>query len=332
MRMTIIRLPAACLATAMLASWTAAFAEEAKPSKPPAGFETLFNGENLDNWRGQIAEDPRDIAKITQGMTPAQVAQKQKEADEQTFAPWIAKDGTIYYDGTRGIGNIETREHFGDFEMFIDWKIPKGGDSGIFPRNMPQVQIWDPAGGERNVVGSGGLDNNGPDIAPSKKADHPVGQWNTFYIRMVGEKIWVKLNGVTVIDGEKKGNYWKEFKEPPPKTGPIVLQSHGSELWFRNVFIRRLDEVEEDLNCMGDVEISPTHSYHASLRGRVESRDGRLTRFDLVARGPAVKKFFEDTSLERTTQVIAFRLTEGSDEADRIPPGFTVHDMSEYLR
>jgi hypothetical protein len=58
---------------------------------------------------------------------------------------------------------------------------------------------------------------------------------------MVGARIWVKLNGETVIDGEIKGNYWKQFKEPPPEKGPIVLQSHGSELWFRNLFIRQLD-------------------------------------------------------------------------------------------
>ena len=209
-------------------------------NQPPEGFEALFNGNDLNNWRGQIAEDPRDIAKITTGIMPEEIAQKQKEADETTFEHWMAKDGAIYYDGARRIGNIETREHFGDCEMYIDWKIPKGGDSGIFPRNMPQVQIWDPAGGNRNAVGSGGLDNSGPNIPPAQKADNPVGEWNTFYIKMVGNRIWVKLNGQTVIDGEKKGNYWKEFKEPPPKRGPIVLQSHGSELWFRNLFIRRL--------------------------------------------------------------------------------------------
>ena len=96
-----------------------------------------------------------------------------------TRRPWRTgrpRTALIHYDGARGIGNIETREHFGDFELYLDWKIPKGGDSGIFPRNMPQVQIWDPAGGKRNVVGSGGLDNNGPDIPPKKKADNPVGR------------------------------------------------------------------------------------------------------------------------------------------------------------
>jgi hypothetical protein len=84
-------------------------------NQPPEGFEALFNGKDLDNWRGQIAEDPRDIARITKGMTPPQVQQKQKEADQKTLEHWKAKDGTVYYDGTRRICNIETREHFGDF-------------------------------------------------------------------------------------------------------------------------------------------------------------------------------------------------------------------------
>ena len=78
-------------------------------------------------------------------------------------------------------------------------------------------------------------------LSPSKEDEKWFGDIGKD-VRMVGEKIWVKLNGETVIDGAKKGNYWKEFKDPPPKQGPIVLQSHGSERWFRNLFIRRLDE------------------------------------------------------------------------------------------
>ncbi|MEX1094765.1 MAG: DUF1080 domain-containing protein [Planctomycetales bacterium] len=230
------------LAVALCASGGGALAQETKLNQPPQGFQALFNGKDLSNWRGQIAEDPRDIAKSTQGMTPEQIAQKQAEADKQTFEHWQVEDGVIHYDGTRRIGNIESREHFGDFEMWVDWKIPKGGDSGVFPRNMPQIQIWDPARGGRNAAGSGGLDNNGPDVPPTKLADKPIGEWNTFYIKMVGDKVWVKLNGETVIDGVAKGNYWKGFKEPPPERGPIVLQSHGSDLWFRNVFIKELDK------------------------------------------------------------------------------------------
>jgi hypothetical protein len=220
-------------------------AGEADLNVPPPGFEALFNGKDLSNWKGQIAEDPRDIAKITEGMTPAQVEQKQKEANELTLKHWNVDNSVIHYDGTRGVGNLESRSHFGDFELYVDWKLPPGGDSGIFPRNMPQVQIWDPAGGKRNYVGSGGLDNNFADkrrhLNPSKKADKPIGEWNTFHIKMVGDLVWVTLNGELVIDGQPKGNHWAGYEEPPPKRGPIVLQSHGTDLWFRNIFIKELD-------------------------------------------------------------------------------------------
>ncbi|QDU93936.1 3-keto-disaccharide hydrolase [Lignipirellula cremea] len=215
------------------------------PVQLPVGSRPLFNGKDLSGWRGQIAEDPRDIAKLTQGKTPAQIEAMQAAADAATLAHWQAVDGQIHYDGTRRIGNLETRESFGDFELYLDWKIPPGGDSGVFPRNMPQVQIWDPAGGKRNVVGSGGLDNNSPDknhphLAPTHKADKPVGEWNTFAIKMVGDKVWVRLNGELVVDGVAKGNYWTDFKSPPPARGPIVLQSHGSDLWFRNLYVREI--------------------------------------------------------------------------------------------
>ena len=169
-----------------------ASADDKAINVPPQGFQALFNGKDLNNWRGQIAEDPRDVAKITKGLSPEQIKQKQEAVDKETLAHWLAEDGLIHYDGTRKIGNLESREHFGDFEMYVDWKIPKGGDSGIFPRNMPQVQIWDPANGKRQSVGSGGLDNNGPDIPPKKKADKPIGEWNTFYIKMVSSTVSVE--------------------------------------------------------------------------------------------------------------------------------------------
>ncbi|MEX0716956.1 MAG: DUF1080 domain-containing protein [Planctomycetaceae bacterium] len=235
-----------CLVVGLALAFANVAAAQDRPlNQPPEGFTALFNGKDLSNWRGQIAEDPRAIARSTQGKSPEEAAKLQADADKLTMEHWLVEDGVIHYDGTRRVGNLESREHFGDFELYCDWKIPKGGDSGIFPRNMPQIQIWDPAGGRRNVVGSGGLDNNfteaeGSHLNPTKVADKPVGEWNTFHIKMVGDKVWVTLNGEVVVDGKPKGNLWASFKEPPPERGPIVLQSHGTDLWFRNVFIKEL--------------------------------------------------------------------------------------------
>ncbi len=220
--------------------FTGAFvsAGEREINQPPKGFRALFNGKDLANWKGQIAEDPRRVAKLLKGLSAEEKKQKQEEADSKTFEHWIVKDGVIYYDGARGIGNIETREEFGDFELYLDWKIGPKGDSGVFLRNMPQVQIWDP---NHQKIGSGGLYNNKPRVEPLKTADKPAGQWNTFHIKMIGDKVWIRLNDVLVVDGVAQGNYWAQYKKPAPPRGPLVLQSHGTPLWFRNVFIKELD-------------------------------------------------------------------------------------------
>src|SRR3989337_1786313 len=100
-------------------------------------------------------------------MSKEVLAQKQKEANAKTKASWSVKDGAIYFTGHGA--NLCTIRHYGDFEMIVDWKISKDGDSGIYLRGTPQVQIWDPTRKEEIAqVGSGGLFNN------QKKRSHPV--------------------------------------------------------------------------------------------------------------------------------------------------------------
>jgi hypothetical protein len=112
------------------------------------------------------------------------------------------------------------------------------------------VQIWDPAC-ERDFKhgcekGSGGLWNN-PADAPGKwplvKADKPIGEWNTMAIRMVGTRVWVTLNGTPVVVGQVLDNFF-ERTQPVLPTGSIELQTHGSEVRFRNVFVREIPKAE----------------------------------------------------------------------------------------
>ena len=74
---------------------------------------------------------------------------------------------------------------------------------------------------------------------PTVKADKPVGQWNRFWIKMVGDKVWVKLNDVLVVDGVVLENYW-DYSKPIFPTGQIELQNHGNNLWFKNFYLREL--------------------------------------------------------------------------------------------
>jgi Domain of Unknown Function (DUF1080) len=172
--------------------------------EPPAGFTSLCNGKDLSMW---------------------------KNAEPG----WKVENGLIHYDGSKGAKNLATAKNYKDFELWVDWKITPGGDSGIYLRGKPQVQIWD------NEEGSGGLWNNPPKsdgkiplYTGKERKDKKPGEWNTFYIKMVDTKVTVALNNTIVVDNA----VFLEGKIPAE--GPIELQVHGSPLWFRNIYEREV--------------------------------------------------------------------------------------------
>lgn len=198
---------------------------------PPPGFGALFNGRDLAGWKGLPAgplQSPAARAKAA----PEQLAKAQKEADENMRAHWKVADGALVFDGKGR--SLCTAKDYGNFELFVDWKILPKGDSGIYIRGTPQIQIWEVK------IGSGGLYNNKKNPSkPLKAADKPVGQWNSFRIKMVGAKVSVWLNGQLVVDNVVLENYWEPGKPIYP-TGQIELQNHGNTLWFKNIYIREL--------------------------------------------------------------------------------------------
>ena len=217
-----------CCAAAVAFCTSILSAEEL--NQPPEGFTALFNGEDLTGWKGLVG-NPKTRA----AMSEDELAAAQAKADEEARKHWTVEDGVIVFDGKGK--SLCTAKDYGDFEMYVDWKIKEKGDSGIYLRGSPQVQIWDP---NQHKVGSGGLFNNKNNPSkPSKIADNPIGEWNTFHIKMVGEKVWITLNGELVVDNVTLENYWERDKPIYP-TGQIELQNHGNTLWFRNIFIKEL--------------------------------------------------------------------------------------------
>ena len=205
-------------------------------NKPPKGFVALFNGKDLTGWKG-LLKGPYDNPSKRATLSPDRLKQLQKEADDDMRANWKVADGALVFSGKGR--SLCTAKDYGDFEMLVDWKILKDGDSGIYLRGSPQVQIWDTDRPNADV-GSGGLYNNQKNPSkPTKKADKPVGQWNTFRIFMIGEKVTVMLNGELVVDNVIMENYW-DRNIPIYPTGQIELQNHGNTLYFRNVFIREI--------------------------------------------------------------------------------------------
>lgn len=172
---------------------------------PPPGYTALFNGKDLTNWKNE----------------------------GKAQGHWSVKDGVLHYDGKGD--SLHTAKDYGDFDMYVDWKISAKSDSGIYLRGLPQVQIWD-----RPDIGSGGLYNNKKNPSkPTSVADKPIGEWNTFRIVMKGEKVTVWLNGTKVVDDVTLEHYPK-YNSPIPSTGDIQLQHHGNPLEFRNIYIKEL--------------------------------------------------------------------------------------------
>ena len=219
------------------------------------GFVPLFDGRGFDGWKGLVA-DPPARAK----MTSEELAKAQAEADERMRAHWKVIDGTLVFDGQGE--SLCTASDYADFELLVDWKIERAGDSGLYLRGSPQVQIWDP---DANPVGSGGLYNNqkGKSV-PLERADRPVGEWNSFRVIMIGERVSVYLNDKLVVDNVVLENYWERDKPIYP-AGQIELQAHGNTLYFKNIFLR---EIPRDTPSSGVTQAETDQGFVPLFNGR----------------------------------------------------------------
>ena len=134
-----------------------AVTEHSKDNTPPKGFVTLFNGKDLTGWKGLVG-NPNSRAK----MSLEKLSAAQKIADEQMQKHWKVEKGALVFDGKGK--SLCTAKDYGNFEMYVDWKILKAGDSGIYLRGSPQIQIWDteskPISKHGAHKGSGALWNN----------------------------------------------------------------------------------------------------------------------------------------------------------------------------
>ncbi|MEY4054293.1 MAG: hypothetical protein RL034_1211 [Bacteroidota bacterium] len=202
------------------------------------GFENLFNGTDLTGWKGLVANP---IARSK--MSVQQLAEAQTKADAKIKTDWIVKDGLLVFTGHGD--NLCTQKQYGDFELFVDWKITEKGDAGIYLRGSPQVQIWDTSRREVGAqVGSGGLYNNQKNERnPKVVADNKIGSWNNFHIIMRGAVVTVYLNGLLVTDKVVLENYWDKTL-PIFVKEQIELQAHGTYVAYRNIYIRELPSLE----------------------------------------------------------------------------------------
>jgi hypothetical protein len=196
-----------CLAFFVATTFVAAAAIASPPAQPnvaPEGFTALFNGADLTGWL----------------------------QDRKPPTNWTVEEGVLAFNGKGA--SLFHEENFSNFVLLVDWKIPKNGNSGIFLRGgATQAEINDGNPSKPTWNGtSGGLY---PDKAPTKHAMKPAGEWNHYEIRVENGVITVFLNGEKTIDAFKKE--WGKANK-----GPIGFQSHGTPVYYKNIFIKKLPD------------------------------------------------------------------------------------------
>ena len=190
------------------------------PAEVKAGFYSLFNGRNLDGWRE--VQGPPGSFKVADGVINGSRGKKSSR--------------TAYW--------LSTVKQYGDFELRLQYRIPKKGNTGVFirvpdykgrtSRRGMEIQILDdhantgpPTAGDTGAIYQV--------VAPSKRASKPPGQWNDMAILCHGERIKIAINGKTVVDVKMKD--YEKLKNRP-RRGFIGLSAHSHVTSYRNVRLR----------------------------------------------------------------------------------------------
>jgi Domain of Unknown Function (DUF1080) len=197
------------------------------PPEISDGWFSLFDGKSLAGWRGYRSE--------------------------QVGKGWEAEDGVLTVKD--GADDLVTTAEFQDFELRLDWRISKGGNSGVFYRvrlgandasdSGPEYQLLDNATEKHPEYTAAAVYDI---VAPLEDRTRSVGEWNEARIIVRGWSIQHWLNGYKVVDIDLASAYGKElikksrFSQLPEFAtslrGHIALQYHGSEVSFRNIRIR----------------------------------------------------------------------------------------------
>lgn len=234
---------AVCISAAL--AQKAAPANQLSKAEKTAGWRLLFDGASFNGWRGFHND------KVPGG--------------------WAIEDGCIKKIPAQGElgeagGDLITTDQFENFEFSIEWKLAKGGNSGIkylVSENLPpkgksgvafECQVLDDDNHPDAKMGLNGNRTAGSlyDLIPASKDKKvkPIGEFNTARIIVKGNHIEHWLNGVKVVEFERGSAAFKEriaqskFKNTAGfgevSKGHILLQDHGDAVWYRNIKIREL--------------------------------------------------------------------------------------------
>jgi hypothetical protein len=189
------------------ATWSGTRAPSLRRAEPPAWGEpvTLFSGNALDAWRPVGGGDSQ----------------------------WSAAGG-ILRNAKRG-ANLATVQKFDDFKLHLEFRVPKGENSGVYLRGRYELQIDDAAGLEPSAHHLGGLYGF---IAPSENVARAAGEWQSMDATLVGRMLTYALNGTTVIcNREIPGITGGALDSAEADPGPLLLQGDHGPVDYRNIVI-----------------------------------------------------------------------------------------------
>jgi hypothetical protein len=199
--------------------------KEHAPKWGDRDWKRLFNGRDLKGWKPFSEKGPNS---------------------------WKVEDRILSIDfkeGEHGT-NLMSEEKFGDFEIYYEYLVPKGGNSGVFLRGQYEIQIQADHGVPSDKPrdwGNGGVYGL---KAPSKNASKPEGEWQSVYATLIGKKINVFLNGEKIIDNYELPRATHIYGEAKVKdgdpTGPIILQGDHKPIKFRFVMVKPIKPKAEE--------------------------------------------------------------------------------------
>ncbi len=148
---------------------------------------------------------------------------------------WSAEDGMLVSDGKGS--DIISDAKFWNYKLHVEYRIPKGSNSGIGLRARYEVQIVDDFGRPPGLHGSGCLYTR---LLPSENAYTGPDKWQTYDIRLVGRDVTITLNGKTVVKGEIEGLTALATDPNESQPGPFILQGDHGRVEFRNMVLTPL--------------------------------------------------------------------------------------------
>lgn len=178
------------------------------------GFTTLFNGKDLTGWKK---------------VHPENVSNSKRSG-------WRAENGLLV--NAAAGGDLATVEKFADFELHLEYRLPGGGNSGIYLRGRYEIQLADDYRKRPSLRSTGAIYNL---IPPSENAAARAMEWQTVDVKLVGKQVTVRINGKTVITDVElpfvtAGAISSNVNQP----GPIMLQGQLGPVTFRNIQIKPL--------------------------------------------------------------------------------------------